>query len=76
VRGRIGVNIRLDFDQPAADAVDQENHSDEVGGDLVNVAAEKGACEWLTCESLTPAPIVAAPSLLVNPALAGMRLDC
>ena len=49
--------IGLDFDQPAADAVDQEDRPDQIGRDLVNAAAEKGACEWLA-----HVPIVAVPT--------------
>jgi hypothetical protein len=42
---RVGVMIRLDFDQAAPDAVNQENRSDQIGRHLVNAAAEEGAGE-------------------------------
>lgn len=42
VRGRIGVMIRLDFDQPPADPIEEERRPDQVARDLVNAAAEEG----------------------------------
>jgi hypothetical protein len=41
VRGRIGVMIRLDFDNDAADAVDQERGADQIGRDLMDAAVKK-----------------------------------
>ena len=48
VRGRIGVVIGLDLDDPAADAVDQQRRADQVGRDLVDAAGKERATEvWL-----------------------------
>ena len=42
VRRRIGLVIGLDLDDAAADAVDQQRGSDQVGRDLMHAAVEKG----------------------------------
>src|SRR5262249_29761545 len=47
MRGRIGVVIGLNFDQPAADTVEQQRRSDQVGRHLVNAAAKKRFGQWL-----------------------------
>ena len=38
--------VGLDLDDPAADAVDEERHADQVGRDLVNGAGKESARKW------------------------------
>ena len=47
MRGRIGVMVRLDLDNDAADAVDQEGRADQIGGDLMDAAVEERAFQRL-----------------------------
>jgi hypothetical protein len=42
VRGRIGVVVGLDLDDPAADAVAVQRGADQVGRHLMHAAAEEG----------------------------------
>src|SRR5690606_31632166 len=42
VRSRIGLVIGLHLDQRAADAIDQQGHADEIGGDFGGGAGEEG----------------------------------
>ena len=53
VRGRIGLMIRLHFDQPAANATDQKGRPDQVGCDLV--AARTQPAEALRSNARTTA---------------------
>ena len=45
MRGRIGVMIRLDLDDDAADTVHQQGRADKIGGDLVHATREERAFE-------------------------------
>ena len=47
MRGRLGVMIRLDLGDDAADAIDQQRRADEVGRDFMHAAVEKRAFQRL-----------------------------
>ena len=49
MRRRLGVVIGLDFDDDAADAVDQQRRADQVGRNLEHAAIDKGSKAFRSC---------------------------
>src|SRR6516162_10868895 len=47
MRGRVGVMVRLDFDDDPADAADQKGRADQIGRDHMYAAREKAAAQLL-----------------------------